>query len=431
MDVSDLVWPRWLSVFQHGDQCELHDRDGANLEQTRSCFIQTPALRCTMSVWLHFERPGLTSQFYQLDVLTLTALTLSFLYLLHWTRAFRCHKNDEDECQANVPRVLRWGWDGDKELLWPGIEQETKTPTRPENIHEEHTPARSHHFGVGCWVFGPSLRRVPEGSSTSSFKGCQEDAAMAHQKFFKMSAEIKQRWCYFKNADRPWLRFFFHNVVRKVRGSLQDDGCRRGCGDGREPETISMARFLGVHGLEKRCRFLGKVSSHWAWMFAVLLELILCVDFTVLGLNSCLNLCSRPEVRMEIVVAGPRPQWKMTCGLLRQLVADVWASKQTNTQTNTHSQIYTNWGFCWSSAAPEHASYMRSASLIPHSEWLTVALAQDASLKEECERGRKTSGHDEMEENTQRASEQLSEISVADVNTVISAAQVQLGASPA
>ena len=50
-----------------------------------------------------------------------------------------------------------------------------------------------------------------------------------------------------------------------------------------------------------------------------------------------------------------------------------------------------------------------------------------------ADRGRKTSGHDEMAENTQRESEQLSEISVADEDTVLSrrAAQVQLGASPA
>ena len=50
-----------------------------------------------------------------------------------------------------------------------------------------------------------------------------------------------------------------------------------------------------------------------------------------------------------------------------------------------------------------------------------------------AERGRKTSGHDEMAENTQRASEQISEISVADENSVPSrrAAPVQLGAPPA
>ena len=50
-----------------------------------------------------------------------------------------------------------------------------------------------------------------------------------------------------------------------------------------------------------------------------------------------------------------------------------------------------------------------------------------------AERGRKISDHDEMAGNTQRPSEQLSEISVADVNTFLGrrAAQVQLGASPA
>ena len=221
-----------------------------------------------MSVCWKLERPELTSQFYQVDVLTLTApdAFFFFFYSLYWTRSFRCHQKWRGRMPSK--RSTRFG-------VRPGWRQRVaSTSHRTRHRDEEHTPARSHHFGVGCWDVGPSLRKVPEGSSTSSCKGSQEDAAMAHQKFFKMSAGIKQRWFYFKNAERPWLRFFFHNVVCKVRGSLQDDGCRRGCCDGREPQTFSMARFLGVHGLEQRCRFLGQVSPYWAWMFAVLLERI-------------------------------------------------------------------------------------------------------------------------------------------------------------
>ena len=209
-----------------------------------------------------------------------------------------------------------------KELPWPGIEQESKTPIRPENIHEEHTPARSHHFGG--WLLG--LRtKFAKGIIDELLQGKSGGRSDGTPEVFKMSAGIKQRWCYFKHADRPWLRFFFRNVVCKVRGSLQDDGCRRGCCDGREPETFSMAGFLGVHGLEQRCRFLGQVSPYWAWAH-------LCVNFTLLGLNSGLHLCSRPEVRMEIVVAGPRPQWKMS-GWCLDKQTNTWTNTQTNTNT--------------------------------------------------------------------------------------------------
>ena len=134
----------------------------------------------------------------------------------------------------------------------------------------------------------------------------------------------------------------------------------------------------------------------------------------------------------------------MTSGLLRQLVVDVWANMHTHEQTHTNTDKL--WVFhlpvfvpCWSSAAPEHGltdptfrvTDCRFGSRCVterrvHASGITVSSNMAA------ERGRKTSGHDEMTVNTQRVSEHLSEISVADENTVLSrrAAQVQLGASP-
>ena len=45
---------------------------------------------------------------------------------------------------------------------------------------------------------------------------------------------------------------------------------------------------------------------------------------------------------MEIVVAGPRPQWKMTSGGLRYFVVDVWANKQTHEQTHKQTNTHTH-----------------------------------------------------------------------------------------
>ena len=135
----------------------------------------------------------------------------------------------------------------------------------------------------------------------------------------------------------------------------------------------------------------------------------------------------------------PGLKWKMTSGLLRQLVVDVWANKHTHEQTHTNTDKL--WVFhlpvfvpCWSSAAPEHDltdPTFRDFGSRCVTERRVHASAITVSSNMAAERGRKTSGHDEMTVNTQRASEHLSEISVADVNTFSSrrAALVQLGAS--
>ena len=202
-------------------------------------------------------------------------------------------KNDEDGCQANVPRVLGWGRDGDKELPWPGIgDQDANSPRK----HTWRTQT--------CKI--ASFRGSLLGLRTKFAKGPRRiiDELLRGKRGGRSDGtpEVFEDECWDQTTlmlfQKRWV--FFHNVVCKVRGSLQDDGCRRECCDGREPETFSTARFLGVHGLEQRCRFLRQVSPFWTWMLAVVLELI-CAQTSLFGAWILAYSC----------VQGPKLGWKL------------------------------------------------------------------------------------------------------------------------
>ena len=138
---------------------------------------------------------------------------------------------------------------------------------------------------------------------------------------------------------------------------------------------MSVDASAGVRGLDHRCRDQDCALLALDVCFFCLCSFVCRLHNIGHDLLLCVNFCAcftKSEARMEIVVAGLRPPFKMTSGLLRQLVVDVWANKQTNAQTHeqTHTQIHTNcrystWPFLSRGGHQLHLN-MRRTCAVPH-----------------------------------------------------------------
>ena len=190
------------------------------------------------SVWLQFERAWtyvtLLSA-WRTD--TDRPWRFPFFYILYWTPSFRCHRKWWGRMASKRSTIfgMRAGWRRRLALT------RYRARGQDANSPRKHTWRTHLQDRIISGLVAGSSDEVCERSQKDHRRAPAREARRMERwhtrSFSKMSAEIKQRWCCFKNADRWWLRIFFRNVVCKV----QDDGCRRGCCDGREPETFSMA----------------------------------------------------------------------------------------------------------------------------------------------------------------------------------------------